>query len=97
MIEPIEPNLLSSLSTPSTPTPGQTKFSDMLGKMEDVAGKGSTEEKLLEDWGDELAGAQGAAAQGIANPAATTTTQIVDNTAAADNSNTGSINPGQMI
>ncbi len=99
MIDPIEPNLLSSLSTPNTPTPGQTSFSDLIKGMEETAGQGSTEANLLEDWNDQLAGEQGAAAQGIApnQIALNTTQQNVQNTAAADNSNTGKINPGQMI
>ncbi len=61
MIDPIEPNLLGSLSTPNTPTPGQTSFTDLIKGMEETAGKGSPEEALLKEWNDQLAGEQGAA------------------------------------
>lgn len=93
MIDPIEQNLLSSLSTPNTPTPGQTSFSDMVQGMEKTAGKGTTEAELLDDWNKQISGGQGAAAQGITqNPVATSNpTPNIQNTAGADNSNTGQV------
>ena len=118
MIDPIEPNLLSSLSSPSTPTPGQTSFSDMVQGMEQTAGKGTTEANLLDDWNKQLTDDQTAGTSArphhkkaeenamtaylnnpvnTANPLATNITPDVDNTAAAGNSNTGSINSGTMI
>jgi hypothetical protein len=99
MIDPIEPNILSSLSSPNTPTPGQTSFSDMVQGMEETAGKGTTEANLLDDWKEQITGGQGAAAQGITqNPIATgNTTPDIQNAAGADNTNTGSINGSSLV
>ena len=99
MIDPIEPNLLSALSSPSTPTPGQTSFSDMVQGMKKTAGKGTTEANLLDDWKEQITGGQGAAAQRD-HPKPDRdrdTTPNIQNAAGADNTNTGSINGSTLV
>jgi hypothetical protein len=99
MIDPIEQNPNNSISGSQPGGIHQTpKTEELIAQMITQVGANTAEANLLEDWSDQLAGAQGATTQGIAaNPIMNTTPPGIDGTSAADNSNTGSINGSSLV